>query len=1179
MFIAPLAWVVLAQVPTMPLTGTVVGPGGEPVVGAELILVGLPSDDPPIVARGKSGEGGRFSLDRPAALAGDHHPQRAPILWTVRPGFRASATRFPESLPRPDEPVRIVLEPPGKAEVRVEGPDGRPLGGVKVLPERLKAHHTNMPDVVAVLASATTGPDGLAIIDAVSPDELAYVDVHSREFGIQGRPIVPNPGKPAVIAMRPTSTWRGRLSAEDPKHARGWHVRAWTRVGGEPDAAPETTGYVETTTDAEGRFALAPIAVGGLQIVLKPPGDLPLIVDIPPSLAVREGGEGSADIPLRKAVIVTGLILERGTGKPVPGIQVTMSDIGTTRNRNEQVKTDENGRYMLKSLPGQVRVSFLWPPPSHVLAPAQHWLDFTVPEDSKPIELATREALPAAPTLLGQVVDEAGQAVPGALIQASWMLTGGGGSSGGSIYTKADDKGGFALQGLGPDSTVSITGRLRDRRSKDPLQVRAGEAGPVTVAIAPTPLLAVAGRLLGPGGTPLGGIPVRVQFRVPRDNMQGFPEQARFEDNPEIKTAPDGSFRTPKELERKPSEFRIEVAAAGFLPARTEWVPAPEGDVLTLPDLALKRSRGVRVVSGRVVDRDGKAVPGASVSQAGDGPRWTSAQADADGRFRLPGVAGGAALVFAEAPGFRFGGTIHGDGDGAGPVDIRLARAGEPPIATLKTLPSPLPRAEERALAREILEPLLPMARSGSLGIVGPAVIPALARLDPARVLEMIENRAIADPSSTSIQVALGQFEDDPASAIATIGDDLDPGSRAAGWLALEAYRPARDRARREDFLERALADARRAVSAEVKLRLLGQVADRWLELGSIERARPILLEGRGIVAAWTKNNWFFGVEEFADALAVIDLPAATAIFERRGWTNVSPTDASTLDRHKGQAAVRLAGIDPAEAERLIPPPSAQFYERPGVVLKAARKMAKADLARARRLLGTIDDRSSPGLAGNSALVPFGLGAIADALAETDPIQARGLLDEAFAGLRKVAVDGRPGQGQDSVANLMAELLPIVERLDPGRLAERTWLVAASRPPSVQEPKAQELVGTFALAMRVARYDRAIADAIAAAGLERLPDLLLESVGDYSNIIPTVFKNLTAYDPRAIAPLLRALPEAARKPPPRRDTWTAASIESQLRLAAAQILGVPVEARPREAGRVGSFTSPYHLGD
>ena len=228
-------------------------------------------------------------------------PSGAPILWAVKPGFRISATRFPEALPRPDEPVRIVLEPPGKAEVRVDGPDGQPLAGVKVLPQWLKTHYTTVPDVVAELAAATTGPNGLAVIDAVSPDELTYVDVHSREFGIQGRPIVTKPGKPAVVALRPVSTWKGRLSAKDPRNARGWRVRAYTRlVPGDLGAEPQTTGYVETTTDDEGRFALAPIAVGGLQLELKPPGELPVVPDLPPSLAVREGREDSVDIPLQE---------------------------------------------------------------------------------------------------------------------------------------------------------------------------------------------------------------------------------------------------------------------------------------------------------------------------------------------------------------------------------------------------------------------------------------------------------------------------------------------------------------------------------------------------------------------------------------------------------------------------------------------------------------------------------------------------------------------------------------------------------------------------------------------------------------------------------------------------------------------------------------------------------------
>ena len=1179
MVVAPLVWIMLAQVPTSPLSGTVVGPGGEPVVGAEVILVGLPSFDPPIVARVKSGEGGRFSLDRPSSLAGDHHRQRAPILWVVKPGFRASTTRFPEALPKADEPIRVVLEPPGKAEVRVEGPDGKPVGGAKVLVERFRSDYTNVPDVIAELIAATTDANGVAVLDTVTQDELAYADVHSERFGIQGRVFAPSAEKPRRIVLRPVSNVKGRLSASDPKFARGWKIRAWTRVGTDPKAEPETTGYVETKTDDEGQFALAPIAVGALQIELKPPGDLPVVADIPRAFAVREGREESLEIPLREAATVTGLVLERGTGKPVPGIQATLIYIGASRNGSQNVKTDDRGRYTFKALPGEVRIGHFNYPKTHVEVPVrQNWQDFTVPEGPKVIELATREVLPAAPPLRGRIVDEAGRPVPGASFQAQWSFALGGQTGGGGLSSSADDKGEFVIEGLGPGSDISITARSGARRIETPVKARAGQETPLTVAIAPMPTVAVAGRLIGPGGVSVVGMPVKVQFRIERNNQfAGFPEQARFEGNPEIKTGPDGTFRTPRELDRKPSEYRVEVEAPGFLPARTAWVPMGESDVVTLPDLALKRARGVRVVSGRVVDREGKPVAGASAMQAGDGPRWTSTKADASGKFRLPGVSGGEALVFAEAPGFRFGGSIVGPG--ADDLEIRLVRAAEPPTSTPKTLRSPLTRTEERALGRSLLAPVRPEARAGSLGIANRTFLPILARVDPDRVLTMIENRA-ADPSLLPL-VALGQFEDDPAGAVASIEADLDPGSRASGWLALEDFRPASDRATREGFLGRALLDARRSVAPDTKIRLLGQIADRWLDLGAPDRATPILREGQAVVATLPGASYSHESEEFADVLAAIDLPAARDLFERKGKTNVSPIDEGSIRRHEAEAACRLAAIDPAGAERLLPPPSPALYQRDGYVLRVARRMAKADPARARKVLDTLNIPNRTEVFRRPALAFFGLGLMAEELAATYPDQARKLLDEAYVGLRRMATESPLAAGANyaSASIWMAQLLPISERLEPDRLAERIWLTLASRGPSVPEPKTQEVQETIVLAMLLARHDRAIAGAVVAATLERLPDLLVESVGSYNNSNATTFRALAAYDPKAVAALILALPDPARKPAPKRDTWTAASVEAQVRLAAAEMLGFPPEARPREALRGGNYPWPSLRGD
>ena len=183
--VVPLIWIAMSQAATTTLAGTVNGPDGKPVAGADVLLAGMPVYDPPILARARSDAEGRFSIERPVGLA----PQTrfiAPILWVMKPGFRLSYTRFSGPMPGPDEPVRIVLRPPGRAEVRVEGPERQPLAGARVRVEGIGRVSINVPDPVADLTEAITDKDGLATLDAASNDELEYVNVHSREFGIQG---------------------------------------------------------------------------------------------------------------------------------------------------------------------------------------------------------------------------------------------------------------------------------------------------------------------------------------------------------------------------------------------------------------------------------------------------------------------------------------------------------------------------------------------------------------------------------------------------------------------------------------------------------------------------------------------------------------------------------------------------------------------------------------------------------------------------------------------------------------------------------------------------------------------------------------------------------------------------------------------------------------------------------
>jgi Carboxypeptidase regulatory-like domain len=1159
----PLIWMAMAQGPaTVPFSGTVIGPNGKPVAGADLVLAGMPVYDPPILARGRSDAEGRFTLERPTGLVGQDR-LIAPILWVVKPGFRLSLTKFPGPMPMPGagEPVRVVLGPPGKAEVRVEGPDGKPLPGARVRVERFGRDWTNVPDAVVDLIEATTDKDGLAVIDAAANDEVTYVDVHSKEFGIQGR-FYPSTPKPKRVWLRPAASLKGQLVADDPKMVKGWRVTAYTRSGDPSSRDPETTGYATGTTGDDGRFSFPAIAPGGLQLELKPPGDLPVLADLPHSLAVIEGRKNSLVIPLRKTATITGVVRERGTGRSVPGVEMTFGPL--RGGKTLFGKTDAEGRYTFPSLPGEVRISLFRMPPTHVAPPGQHWKDFHVAEGAGRIELEPREAIPAAPPLRIVVRDEAGKPVANATITASSLAR---------IDVLATDvRGESTLAGIAPRGEITIEAHRHERMTDAPVKAVAGDTNPALVTIVPGLTLAATGRVLGPGGTPVSGASVKVQFRKARKDGQvpfPFPEPIRFDDGAEVRTGPDGTFRTPKELYRKAKDFRADATADGFLSNQSDWVPSTnEGDLIALPDIVLRRMRTFRFVSGRVVDREGKGVASVSVFQSGDAPRRTATTTDAEGRFRLAGVPSGEAFVFAEKAGFRFGGAIVRPG-GEG-IDVRIARVEEPPFSIPKSLPPLLTRAEERAMARELLAPLVVAARSGSLGFGGDSVVSVLAGVDPERVLAMMENRVLTQPASVLNQIALAQLEDDPPAAVATIEADSNPATRAEGFLVLADAWPGSDRARRNELIDRALTEARRVDDKETQLQILGHVADRWLDLDAPDRVTPILREGQAIVATMPPDKYSFALEQFADVLAVIDLATVRAIFERKGRTNVSPTDPATINRHLGEAAVRLAAIDPAAAERLVPGVVPNFWDgyRAEYVLRICRRMARADLPRARKVLDTIDKPAGPGSFLSPTLLPKGLALMASELAATDPARARTLLDEAFAGLRKVSRD----DPDRDVSCEMAEVLPLVEWLAPDRLDERLWLTLACRASLVERPDMNAVHARMILAMLVSRYDRAMAAVVIAPALERLPELLADSSGFNFNNTTTI-KALAVYDPRAVVALIKALPESARKVPDKNDNWQSGSIDAQVRLAAAAMLGLPIEERRQKA--IGGSDHPW----
>lgn len=1160
--------------PTTPLRGTVLEPDGTPAAGALVVLAGLPDRTGlPTLARGTADHDGRFTLERPAAAAGEGR-YRALRLWAVRPGRRAASAAYPGRLPGAKEPVVLRLGNPAGAEVHVTLPDGGPAPGVAVRPLRLRREFAGVPVPVAEAAQAMTDARGVARLDAFGTDELAGVELRSEALGVQPRDEDLPVRGPWVFLLRPVGRVEVRFAADDPADVAGWDVSASTRPA-ELAGYHQPIGTALAKLDGQGRCTIPVLAAGTLDLYVEWPGTgrvLPVWSRLPP---VRAGETTRVEIPVKRAATVAGQVRERGTGKPVPGVRVYLFRAGENSSSGEP--TDADGRFAALSFAGKARVSISEVPDGYV-RPADLGLDnVVVPEPPGRVDLPPVELARAAPPLKGVVRDEAGKPVARALVRAYWTANEGGKSYSGRVdNVRCDADGSFELKGLAPGASVSLDAQRHGLATTEPARAVAGQDRPATVVLRPVDAMALAGRVVGPGGEPVEDAVVSFQYRQEKQGAaMNFRQYDRFDDE-ELRTGPDGRFRTPREILRESALVQAHVRAPGLLPVRSAWLPGESAvdGVLTFPAMVLRRPERAHAVAGRVVDRSGAPVEGVLVFQSGDGPKRTEARSDAAGRFRLEGVYEGPALVFAEKAGFRFGGAVVPP---KGDAEIRLARPGEVAVALPEAGPHALRRVGERAMARRLLEPLVGQARDDGGG-PGTQTYDVLARVDPERVLTMVENRVLTGLSGLTRQAALGQYEDDPAAAVATLEADRDPAARASGFLALTDLAAAlgRPAEAREELLARALAETRRETDTTSRLRHLAALADLRLDAGRVDLAAPLLREGQALMKDPAPDRSPWETDTFAEILAAIDLPAARAILERRdrpGTPRLTPAD---LQRHLAAAARRVARTDPAVAETLVTGLGTEVHDRTALLLQACRAMAPKDLARARRLLGLLADYGQFGVAPSPSLPLYGLATLSSAVETTDPAAARRLLDEAVDGLIAAGRDGRQRECYPPLSLVLAGVLPLAGRLEPERVDELAWRAASLRMPRYENPSgpafgsdAHQAVNLAALAVLTDPFDREVARVVAAPVLDRIDEMAVES--NYWGVnVSDLLRLLASYDPAAFERRLAGLPPTARRPP---SAGAGPALDTRARLETARLLSLPPALRTGEA--LGSLFTPW----
>jgi len=833
---------------------------------------------------------------------------------------------------------------------------------------------------------------------------------------------------------------------------------------------------------------------------------------------------------------ITGEVVD-AKGQPVAGAEVVLS-VGLTKAGTvpilAQVRSDEAGRFTFDPNASRTAqaIGTIWGFKTGLAVGVIDRL-----RDNQPGRVH-RLVLPTADVRTLTIVDAEGKPVAGARVTPRMVQT-----------ENTRYPGVFF-----PDAWLDHLSVLTDSRGNAPLPSLTGKVDLRVVLInlpgqvrhvVPLPYAAVkqdvtltlgaparfAGRIRTPSGAPVAGATIEVWARtaLPLDASRAVystPEPVSMGTVP-LRARADGTFQTPPVL-MNGSTYRVVARKDGFAPALSDWVqlsgtPAPFLAVTLRPLVSIQ---------GRVVDRQGQAVAGARVFQPGGKPEATSDEA---GRFTLEQARPTPSFLLARKAGFRF----HGQPTSAGayaPIELVLTRQSEPPSRRMATLAAPISVDQSRALVRRLLDPILKDAIANGDDSAKLWLLRVFRWIDPAGLLEQVEKAQFQRPGTANYLkgcAALGLAAADPVEAEAVAETITDASDKAGTLVDLVDALPATERPRKLALLERAATQARRADLGSKKLFQMGEVAERWLEMGEKDKPLALFADGLKLVEALPPPNRR-AAGSFLYHLARVDPKSPVELLKGVGedrWNQ----------RILANIANRAAYAFPAEAEHVLGllHESVWRYE---AGFRVCFHLAANDPERARRIASRIPDARERAYAWTF---------LADGLLAKDPTAARAALDQA---IQEIDGPSDPDPEQFIYQGFAESILPMVERIDPDRVAEVFWRsVAQDRGredprmdfgSSLSEPP-------IAQAMLLSRYDRAVAATLfePVAAFVRSRPLR----GGANDLTPATILALGCLDPVDAVKQVEALPRSGSLDINETTNW--------LRYTLAEHLAMPPERR------------------
>ncbi|HUS81542.1 MAG TPA: carboxypeptidase regulatory-like domain-containing protein, partial [Armatimonadota bacterium] len=772
----------------------------------------------------------------------------------------------------------------------------------------------------------------------------------------------------------------------------------------------------QATTDAEGRFSVEKLPPGAYRLLVRAGENQQWLAPAPVAFAARSGEavEG-LEVAMERGWPVTGRCVRAGTGEPVPGVAVMVRGGGNVFWRHAE--TDEDGRFTVYALPGQVHLS--------TTAPKQYLDRQDIPAVDVVAESGATVPdieLERAAIVTGVVVDEAGEPAPGAEVWGSAHP-----EPTHDLQTVADSAGRFELTGVpvGSELTLQASTMTAVTRLATTV-VTAEETEPLRLVVSAEAAGFATGRVVDDQGAPQAGVTVTI-YRHTEEG--GSPSRRSLR---QVTTDADGRYETGALAPGMTWEAAV---PRGMLEdvRSEEWVCA-RGETHEVPDIVMDVARGT--LAGVVVDADGQPLAGIEVFNAGDGPEAVTTQTDEAGHFRLEGLWEGTAWAFARAEGLRPACARGETGDDdlritLLPADARPDAPGNPPADEL---------AARRALAQELALEALAGAPPNEALVRGPALAalacanPALAEQtwqDEGRPAEATFVQALAESlaetdANAAIERILATDTSVRATALISVGRaaaDREPELAAEAFsLAATAAESTPDPVRRATVL----AQAGRGLLA------LGYAGGGELVRQAAAAAAEADPEDYGTIKC---------LMEVAPAVAEVDVDQALALAQRimqsRQWSYVG---GQTLRR----VACVVARTDPDRAVAILAT-AGDHQDETADAAHLAWEMYQADPAKA---LEYARGQSHPM---RSALA---LGYLA--LRQDDGARAWELIDEAAALLAPLAEGVAVpwgGSGYPVAAARLAQVAQDVGYPDVQRLVTLALMLRSPRPRWLSEER------------------------------------------------------------------------------------------------------------------------------